>query len=431
MPAKDLEITGKVTPNKYKVNYYIDGKFYISIPVEYNTALPPLDVPEKDGYIFTGWENIPERMPAHDIDIQGAYSVNSYALTFMIDSIIVASDTLQYNDTIVAPEVPIREGYTFDGWKDLPETMPARHLTFNSSYSINSYMVTYTIDSVVIITDTIVYNDTIVAPEAPVREGYTFDGWSDIPTTMPAHNVNIEGSYSINSYMVTFMIDSVTIATDSLEYCATIVVPEAPVREGYTFDGWSEVPDSMPAHDLTFNSSYSINSYIVSFMIDDTVIACDTLVYGDTIVAPVAPELEGHTFNGWGEVAATVPASDVTYSGSYTANTYKVYYYVGETLVHTEEVTYGESIPEYIYKPTVEGDVFIGWIGDTYESMPAHDITYMANIANGISILLTTDSVDVYSLEGKKLFDGIRFDEAKRILTKGTYIINGHKVLIK
>ena len=54
----------------------------------------------------------------------------------------------------------------------------------------------------------------------------------------------------------------------------------------------------------------------------------DSLEYSTAIVVPETPEKEGHTFSGWGEVAATVPAGDVTYEGSYTVNTYNVYYYV-------------------------------------------------------------------------------------------------------
>lgn len=53
------------------------------------------------------------------------------------------------------------------------------------------------------------------------------------------------------------------------------------------------------------------------------------------IVAPEVPEKESYTFDGRGEVAETVPANDVTYEGTYIVNIYKVYYYVGEELVHT------------------------------------------------------------------------------------------------
>ena len=36
----------------------------------------------------------------------------------------------------------------------------------------------------------------IITPEpVPTKEGYTFSGWSEIPETMPAHNVTVTGSF--------------------------------------------------------------------------------------------------------------------------------------------------------------------------------------------------------------------------------------------
>lgn len=156
-------------------------------------------------------------------------------------------------------------------------------------------------------------------------------------------------------------------------------------------------------------------------------IVADSLEYGATIVVPEAPEKEGYTFDGWGEVVDTVPAYDVTYEGTYTVNTYKVYYYVGEELVHTAEVAYGESIPEYVYEPTTEGDVFEGWVGETYDTMPAHDVSYTANITNGVDRLnLNSQHATVYDLTGHK----IHVDDMSK-LSRGIYIINGRKVLVK
>ena len=121
-------------------------------------------------------------------------------------------------------------------------------------------------------------------------------------------------------------------------------------------------------------------------------------------------------------MAETVPAEDVTYEGTYTVNTYKVYYYVGEELVYTAEVAYGEVIPEYIYEPTIEGDVFIGWVGEVYETMPAQDIVYTANIANGIgNSSIDAQSTFIYDLSGRRVEKAV----------KGIYIINGKKVVIK
>ena len=263
--------------------------------------------------------------------------------------------------------------------------------------------------------------------EEPTKEGYTFSGWSEIPDSMPAKDVTISGSFTINSYTLTYTVDGDTVQTDSVVYNTEIVALEEPTREGYTFSGWSEIPDSMPANDVTITGIFTINKYLVTFKIGDMVIAADSLEYKAAIIAPEAPEKEGYTFNGWGEVAETMPAHDVTYEGTYTVNVYKVYYYVGEDLVHTAEVAYGESIPEYVYEPTIEGDIFEGWVGENHEIMPAHDVVYTANITNSIDRLnLNSQHSTIYDLTGHKVL----VDDMSK-LSKGIYIINGRKVLVR
>ena len=226
-------------------------------------------------------------------------------------------------------------------------------------------------------------------------------------------------------YVLKYIIDDEVYYTCSIAAGTKITLPEEPAKKGYTFSGWSGVPETMPASDVTINGTFIVNKYLVTFKVDDEVIAADSLEYGAAIVAPEAPEKEGHTFNGWGEVAETVPANDVTYEGSYTVNTYKVYYYVGEELVHTEEVAYGEAIPEYIYEPE-EGYSFIGWVGESYETMPAHDVTYTANIESGIDSPIASGQQQtvIYDLTGRKVTD-------IQNLKGGIYIINGKKVVIK
>ena len=227
------------------------------------------------------------------------------------------------------------------------------------------------------------------------------------------------------SYVIRFIVDGEVILTDTLTRGSTINLPDVPEKEGYTFSGWGEVPETMPDKYVTVIGTFIINKYLVTFKVGDEVIAADSLEYGAAIVAPEAPEKEGHTFSGWGEVAETVPANDVTYSAYYIANVYKVHYFVGSKLVNMVEVTYGEPIPEYIYEPTTEGDEFLGWIGDTYETMPAHDVIYTANIYNGIDVMSTNNSQQskvFYDLTGRRVTNPIK---------GGIYIINGRKVMIK
>ena len=295
---------------------------------------------------------------------------------------------------------------------------------------IAKYALIYMVDGEVYHVDSLAFKEYLNVVKVPEREGHTFSGWSEIPETMPAEDVTISGYFTVNKYLVTFVIDGEVIASDSLEYGSAIVAPEAPEKEGYTFNGWGEVVETVPAEDVTFYGSYSVNSYLLTYVVDGATVQSDSVAYGSTIVALEEPTKEGHTFSGWGEVPETMPAEDVTISGFFTVNIYKVYYYVGDELVHTAEVAYGEAIPEYVYEPTAEGDVFVGWVGETYETMPAHDVTYTANIESGIEEIenskLGIESSVIYDLHGRK----IQVDDLRE-LERGVYIIDNKKVVIK
>ena len=98
---------------------------------------------------------------------------------------------------------------------------------------------------------------SVIIPEMePTKEGYTFSGWSEIPETMPAHDVIVTGTFTVNKYTITYMIDDEVYQTESVDYGSTIIPPDAPEREGYTFE-WIDVPDTMPAHDITIIGSYT------------------------------------------------------------------------------------------------------------------------------------------------------------------------------
>ena len=357
--------------------------------------------------------------------IEDIVEVATYTLTFMVDGEVYHTVELPYEAAVTMPATPTKEGHTFSGWDKTLSTMPAEDVTISGTFTINKYLVTFKVDGEIVYSESLEYGASIVAPDAPEKEGHTFNGWGEVDTTVPAHDVTYEANYSVNSYQLTYVVDGETVQTESVAYGTAITLIDEPVKEGYTFSGWSEVPETMPAHDVTLNGTFTVNKYLVTFTVDGAVIASDSLEYGTAISVPTMPEREGYTFSGWSEVAETVPAHDVTYDASYTANIYKVYYFVGATLVHTAEVAYGEAIPEYVYEPTAEGDVFVGWVGETYETMPAHDVTYTANIESGINqLLLDNGQLTIYDLMGRKVTD-------IENLKGGVYIINGRKLVVK
>ncbi len=145
-----------------------------------------------------------------------------------------------------------------------------------------------------------------------------------------------------------------------------------------------------------------INQYRVTFLADGETMYSELQDYGTEIIAPEDPLKEGHTFVGWDhEVDATVPAHDVTYEAQYEVNHYWVRYYVLDQLVHEEEVAYGDSYEIYEYVPEKDY-IFNDWMGEKYDTMPAHDIAYHADIVSGMNVTTLSQKAEYYDLSGRK-----------------------------
>jgi len=63
----------------------------------------------------------------------------------------------------------------------------------------NIYKLTYIIDGEAYKTYEIKEGETITPEPAPTKEGYTFSGWSEIPATMPAHDVTVTGTFTLDT----------------------------------------------------------------------------------------------------------------------------------------------------------------------------------------------------------------------------------------
>ena len=73
MHAQDVTLTGLYTVNKYKLIYLVDGEVYHEVEIEYGSEVVPIDAPKKEGYEFMGWDEIPETMPAYDVEVRGTF----------------------------------------------------------------------------------------------------------------------------------------------------------------------------------------------------------------------------------------------------------------------------------------------------------------------------------------------------------------------
>ncbi len=339
MPAQDMTFTAKWKAHTHDVIYYVDNEEYRRVTLEYGAPIELIDEPTKEGYNFSGWSQVPLEMPDADVEVFGSFEVIYYGTEFYLfeGGALYEGQEVAYGEPLIVPNDPegddVPEGYSFDGWDpEIPETMPAHDMTFIAKWKVNTYKLYYYIDNDLYYTDEIEYGATITPQAAPEREGYTFEGWLNMPEelTMPASDVYVSANYTVNTYELILLDaeDGSQIESMSLDYgddiVATIqeIFQTLPEREGYTFTGWGNVPEDgkMPASNLTVWMEWEVNKYTLAFIVDNDVIWSGDVEYGAPIVVPDVPEKEGFVFDGWNqEIPETMPAGELIIYGSYKA----------------------------------------------------------------------------------------------------------------
>ncbi len=389
MPAEDMTINASWTINQYTITFNTNGGSTIAaITQDYGTNVTAPADPTREGHTFAGWDKtIPTTMPAEDVTITAAWTINQYTITFNTNGgTEIAAITQDYGTTVSAPANPTKEGHTFAGWdKTIPTTMPAEDMTITASWTINQYTITFnTNGGTEIAAITQDYGTNVTAPANPTKEGHTFAGWDKtIPTTMPAENITITASWTINQYTITFNTNGgTTISPITQDYGTDITAPANPTKEGHTFDGWDkQIPTTMPAEDMTINASWTINQYTITFNTNGgTTISPITQDYGTNVTAPANPTKEGHTFAGWDKtIPTTMPAENITITASWTINQYTITFNTnGGTTISPITQDYGTDITAPA-NPTKNGYDFAGWDKTIPTTMPAENTTITAS----------------------------------------------------
>ena len=295
----------------------VDGKEYKRVSLKFGEAIVPESAPVKEGYTFSGWSEIPATMPLNDVTVTGSFTANTYNLIYMVDGKEYKRVSLKFGDAIVPESAPVKEGHTFSGWNGIPATMPAKDVTVRGTFAINYYDIIYIVDGKEYKRVSLKFGDAIVPESAPVKEGYTFSGWSGIPATMPAGDVTVNGTFAANSYNLIYVVDGKEYKRVPVKFGETIVPESEPVKEGYSFSGWKGIPSTMPAKDVTVRGTFVINYYDITYIVDGDVYMVVSVAYGARIVLIDEPVKEEHTFSGWSEAPEIMPANDLVITGSF------------------------------------------------------------------------------------------------------------------
>ena len=257
-------------------------------------------------------------VPSDVTELTVQWTAPTYAVTLntnggTINNGNVTGYTYGVGATLPAADDMTYTGHTFKGWYDnenltgSPVTAIGGAETGNKEYwakwEINQYTVTVKPENgkadIIITQD---YGTPITAPTL-TRKGYTFKGWDkEIPETMPAENITVKAQWEINQYTIAFDTNGGSeIAPITQDYGTEITAPDNPTRKGYTFKGWDkEIPKTMLAENITVKAQWEINQYTITFDTNGgSEIAPITQDYGTEITAPDNPTRKGYTFKGW------------------------------------------------------------------------------------------------------------------------------------
>ena len=345
-----------------------------------------------------------------------------YTVTFKDwDGTVLSTQTVTEGGSATAPSAPSRTGYTFTGWDKAFNNITG-NTTVTAQYSINSFTVTFIVDGETVSTQTVNYGGAASAPNVGTKEGYTFSGWDKAFNNITA-DTTVSASWNINSYTVTFVVDGVTVDTQTVNYGSAATEPNVGTKEGYTFSGWDKAFDNITA-DITVSASWNINSYTVTFIAGEHGSlegeASLTVKYGTNIANltyPLAVADAGYKFASWDVTSGTV-SGDITITASFEydeAQWFTVTYVIPENANSTGNLEFGPFVTGTawtdagITAPTVTGIgnyKFAGWDAEAPEVI-TEDLTFTAVLtlegSITVSIICGDNGVILHEKDGEMI----------------------------
>lgn len=333
-PAKDV----------YTVTFMYNGEIYSTELVEEGRKIGNIpEPPARTGYTgkwYLGDEEFTYDTPiTSDITVNAVYTAKTYTVTFTAnaetDNAFTKSFEAAYGETVIAPDVPAKTGYT-GKWYIGDEEFTSAYIitsdiTVTAKYTINTYTVTFVVDNEVLTSVKAEYNTSIkeYVPAVPEKEGYRDGKWcleTDAefdPAMLITEDMTVTAVYTPMEFTVTYVPsydENVVLSTETVSY-GTVPGSYTPPtvidanndgsydRNDYYLWGWDEAKAAITpiTEDTTVTVPYVEYNLINEVRVTDR---GSTLIHklfkmDDTLVLPDAPTPdEGYEFVGWGSTGS-------------------------------------------------------------------------------------------------------------------------------
>lgn len=311
-------------------------------------------------------------------DAEGTYSVSYVvgegddARTYVYQADADGKVTLS---TIEDLGAVLPEGKAFAGWSDGTTTYTAGSvLTLTEDTTLTAlttdiqYTVSFVVDGRTVDTVTGIHGGEVTTPEAPVKDGYIFEGWDSgygtVLTEIPAISGNVTyTAVFAEDFEITFVVDGTTITATNI---SDLQVPSDPSKTGAEFRGWA-LPDGTVIDpetytftaDTTLTASWRADTLTVTFTAGGQTIGSVLVEYGQSVPANSVPALPTG-YDSWDTDVTAPITEDTVFEAQLIELT--VTFVVGE---ETKEVTvtYGSAVSAEDV-PVLDADVYSGWDRD-------------------------------------------------------------------
>ena len=432
--------------------------------LDYDSDLPLIDNPEKEGYTFKGWSkekngeilNLSIKV-RENITLYSVYTINEYTVTFHNEE-NVDKVKVNYSNVVTEPEKPTSSNPLKEfKWWSLKEdgekfdfgTKITKNIDLYAVYTGNMYTITF-INGEDIKTKKYEAGSLISEPEVSEKEGYTFKYWSiyengkdlegnksqfNFLLTPVENNLTLYAYYEANQMTVEFYNEDEVSKTLTIGYNSVINQSDIPTvtKNGYTFTGWYEKDSEDNYLDVSFDFTKAIKKNIKLYakyeklpngviFNDENRLESVNVEYGQTTNPIESKGKEGYTFKYWSldkvnafDFSSPI-TSTITLYAVYEINNYSVkfmnmnsdgtYTQLGDTYT----ISYNGEIPQ-IENPTLTGYEFKGWSleenGDVVvlPTVVTKDVTYYA-VYNHIKYDITFMSNNEKYGETQKLYYG-------------------------
>lgn len=224
--------------NNFKINFegfddFVETK---------NDRITKFPDASKEGYKFLGWyyndKLITEStIITSDMVLMPKYERLFFTITFIVEDKVYKEMKVEYGSSLYDfPEVPVKQVY--NGFWDVVEIKNIKSdITIHAVYKLNEYQVVLLDENGELIEIQYVkHGETIKDINLPIKEGYTFMGWSE-DISIITSNITCNAIYKINEYTITFMNEGQVVKQEKAQYNTIITLPEF-MKKGYSFDGF-------------------------------------------------------------------------------------------------------------------------------------------------------------------------------------------------